>query len=157
MPLVHAAAGHPLWARPVGEGARARQYAAATPQQEQDLHAFIEPLSPLPDQVLTHNSPHAYLAARIAANAAIVRIALRLDGVVLHPEIVGRDDVDATIFYQPRYWRTGRHNRPGACVGCRGSDHHASLDLPYDHVRMREDRHAERCASTPTCLIRSVN
>ncbi len=109
VPLVRSAVGHPLWARPAGQGARVSGHIASAPRQEQDLHAFIEPLSPLPGQVLAMDSSHAYIAARIAANAAIVRINLRLDGVVLHPEIVGRDDVDATIFYQPRHWRTGRH------------------------------------------------
>ncbi len=109
LPLVRSATGRAPWLGPAGQGARVSGHIASAPRQEQDLHAFIEPLSPLPGQVLAMDSSHAYIAARIAANAAIVRVDLRLDGAALHPEIVGRDDVDATIFYQPQHWRTGRH------------------------------------------------
>jgi hypothetical protein len=99
----------PLSTQLVKAGAGASARLTVAPQQGQDLHAFIEPLSPRPNQVLAINSVHAYIAARIAANAAIVRVKLRLDGLVLHPEILGRDDVDETIFYQPQRWKVGRH------------------------------------------------
>ncbi len=92
----------PLWAR-----MRAR--IASAPWRQQDLHAFIEPLNPRPGQVLAEDSPRAYVAARIAANAAITRVELHLDNVVIQPEILGRDDADASVLYQPRRWRVGQH------------------------------------------------
>ncbi len=100
----------PLGARPAGKGERVGARIATAPWQEQDLHAFIEPLSPLPGQVLAEDSPHAYVAARIAANAAITHVELRLDNVVIRPEILGRDDADASVLYQPRRWRVGWHS-----------------------------------------------
>jgi len=95
---------------PVDKSARVSMRMTIAPRQKQDLHAFIEPLSPLPGQVLATNSPHAYVAARIAANAAITHVELRLDNAVIRPEILGRDDADASVLYQPRRWRAGWHS-----------------------------------------------
>jgi hypothetical protein len=58
---------------------------------------------------LRADSPRAYIAARLVADAPIMRIVLWLDGKELTPAMLGPDEQHLGLFYRPPGWRAGRH------------------------------------------------
>ena len=89
-----------------GTQAAALTRTAMTPRT---LAPFVQPIMPRPGSVVHAGSPGATIVAHIEANAPIKRVELRLDGASVTPALMGPDDSDQSLIYQPRHLTPGRH------------------------------------------------
>jgi hypothetical protein len=73
------------------------------------LTPVIVPITPIGHRPVAANSPQAYVAARISAHAPLVRVRLVVDGRQAPFEMMGRDALHQSIFYQPAHLAPGTH------------------------------------------------
>ena len=70
---------------------------------------LIVPVTPGETHAVPAGSPLAYVAARIIAQAPLVRVQLLIDGAPAPTHVQGRDDRHQSVIYQPRHLLPGVH------------------------------------------------
>ena len=74
------------------------------------LTPVIVPITPAGHRPVAAHSPQAYIAARINAHAPLVRVRLVVDGRQVPFEMMGRDALHQSVFYQPAHLAPGTHH-----------------------------------------------
>jgi hypothetical protein len=84
------------------------QYARAS--NGQPPAPVIVPITPGEHRPVAAHSPQAYVAARISAHAPLVRVRLVVDGRRVPYEMMGRDALHQSVFYQPPHLAPSTHH-----------------------------------------------
>ena len=74
------------------------------------LAPVIVPITPGEHRPVATHSPQAYVAARISAHAPLVRVRLVVDGRQVPYQMMGRDALHQSVFYQPPRLAPGIHH-----------------------------------------------
>ena len=74
------------------------------------LAPVIVPIRPAGHRPVAAHSPQAYIAARINAHAPLARVRLVVDGRQVPCQMMGRDALHQSVFYQPPRLAPGTHH-----------------------------------------------